>query len=99
MFGNLYFIGVRAVCTHLIDTGVHKKYSGVGNELILENFKRLLKSSVPVWGRIPLVAGVNDGVGERSRRFLRKTDIPKRRSFSLITQWESTNTRHSEESV
>ena len=21
MFGNLYFIGVRAVCTHLIDTG------------------------------------------------------------------------------
>ncbi len=21
MFGNLYFIGIRAVCTHLIDTG------------------------------------------------------------------------------
>ena len=21
IFGNLYFIGIRAVCTHLIDTG------------------------------------------------------------------------------
>lgn len=42
----------------------HENYIGVGNELILENLKRLLQSSVDIWIRIPVIAGVNDSVEE-----------------------------------
>ena len=43
-----------------MNTQVHKEYTGVGNELILENLANLLKSGIPVWVRVPIVPGVND---------------------------------------
>ncbi len=46
------------------DSQKHRKYVGVGNELILDNLKRLLKLGVKVWIRIPIVAHVNDSVEE-----------------------------------
>ena len=42
------------------DSTRHKRYTGEGNELILENLARLLRAGAPVWVRIPLVPGVND---------------------------------------
>lgn len=39
---------------------VHKEYTGVGNELILENLAALCHAGHAVRARIPLVAGVND---------------------------------------
>ncbi|MBE6600571.1 MAG: glycyl-radical enzyme activating protein [Ruminococcaceae bacterium] len=42
------------------DSEKHKKYTGVGNELILENLKRLLESSKSLWVRIPIIPTVND---------------------------------------
>ena len=38
----------------------HKKYTGVGNNLILENLKKLLKTNKAVWVRIPIIPTVND---------------------------------------
>ena len=38
----------------------HKKHTGVGNELILENLKRLLRVGKPIWVRIPIIPTVND---------------------------------------
>ncbi|NPU85951.1 MAG: glycyl-radical enzyme activating protein [Syntrophaceae bacterium] len=46
-----------------LDDERHRKYTGVGNSLILENAK-LVARSVRTWFRIPLVAGVNDTVEE-----------------------------------
>ncbi len=43
-----------------IDNEVHKKYTGVGNELILENLKTLLGVGAPLWIRIPVIPSVND---------------------------------------
>ena len=43
-----------------MDTCVHKKHVGVGNELILENLARLLKSKASVCVRVPIVSSVND---------------------------------------
>ena len=43
-----------------MNTYTHKKYVGVGNELILDNLARLLKSKACVWVRVPVVPGVND---------------------------------------
>ncbi|MBW1782428.1 MAG: glycyl-radical enzyme activating protein [Deltaproteobacteria bacterium] len=42
-----------------LDTREHKRTTGVGNELILENLKRI-STRRPVWIRMPLIAGFND---------------------------------------
>ena len=42
------------------DSEKHKKYTGVGNELILENLKKLLATDKPIWVRIPIIGAVND---------------------------------------
>ena len=43
-----------------MDTDRHKTLCGVGNELILKNFRRILKAGLPLEIRIPLVSGLND---------------------------------------
>jgi pyruvate formate lyase activating enzyme len=42
------------------DSEKHKQYTGVGNELILENLKRLLATDKSVWIRIPIIPTIND---------------------------------------
>lgn len=42
------------------DSEKHKQYTGVGNELILENLKRLLATDKSVWIRIPIISTIND---------------------------------------
>ena len=49
------------------DSEKHRQYTGVGNELILENLKKLLATDVPVWVRIPIIPTVNDTVEEMQR--------------------------------
>lgn len=44
----------------IFDSAKHRKYVGVGNELILENLKRLLAADAKIWIRIPVIADVND---------------------------------------
>ncbi len=44
----------------LFDSDKHKKYTGVPNELIKNNFKFLLKNDKDIWVRIPLIPSVND---------------------------------------
>ena len=44
----------------LIDSDLHKKYTGVSNEIILKNFKSLVKSGVDFIIRIPLIPTVTD---------------------------------------
>ena len=43
-----------------MDTDVHRKYTGAGNELLLENMKRLADTGVELILRIPVIPGVND---------------------------------------
>ena len=43
-----------------MENAVHKEYTGVGNELILDNLAALCRAGHMVRVRIPLVAGVND---------------------------------------
>jgi pyruvate formate lyase activating enzyme len=44
----------------LINDGLHKRYTGVSNSLILENLKRLVASGASVLPRIPLIPGLTD---------------------------------------
>ena len=43
-----------------MDTEIHKRYTGVDNGLILENYRILTESGVPFITRIPLIPTVND---------------------------------------
>ncbi len=44
----------------LADNVMHRKYTGVDNTLIIENFKLLARSDIPYVVRIPLIPGVTD---------------------------------------
>ncbi len=56
----------------LIDSGLHKKYTGVSNELILHNAKIVTESEAEMLCRIPLIKDVNDTANNISEtaRFL-----------------------------
>jgi pyruvate formate lyase activating enzyme len=52
---DLYLCDIKHLCTVK-----HKEYTGVGNELILENAKKLSKSGVELIVRTPVIPGFND---------------------------------------
>ena len=43
-----------------IDNGLHKKYTGHSNELILRNFKKLFTERKEIVVRVPLIPGITD---------------------------------------
>jgi len=44
------------------DSEIHKRYTGVDNQLILRNLNILIDSAVPFIARVPVIPGVNDSV-------------------------------------
>lgn len=65
------------------DSEKHLKFTGVKNDLILENLKRLLNSDKNFWIRIPLIAGFNDTEEEMCeiKNFLEKCKKPQKIEF------------------
>lgn len=45
-----------------MDSDIHKKFTGVGNELILSNIKKLVDMEMPLIIRMPIIPGFNDNV-------------------------------------
>jgi pyruvate formate lyase activating enzyme len=43
-----------------MDSRKHKEFTGVGNDLILENLRRSSQQGKSIWIRIPLIPGYND---------------------------------------
>lgn len=43
-----------------MDSGEHRRWTGAGNERILENLRALAAAGAAVWIRVPLIGGVND---------------------------------------
>ena len=56
----------------------HKQYTGVYNELILENLRKLLTTDKSVWIRIPIIPTVNDAEEElwKIKEFLDSCETP-----------------------
>lgn len=44
------------------DSAEHKRMTGVGNELILENLKRISEKGIPCWIRVPTIPNYNDSL-------------------------------------
>ena len=58
-FTDMFLYDIKSM-----DTDTHKAYTGVGNELILENLAKLLARGARVWIRVPVIVGVNDNEWE-----------------------------------
>ena len=58
-YTDLFLYDIKAM-----DTEIHKKYIGTGNERILANLKKLFESHANVWIRVPVIGGVNDTIEE-----------------------------------
>lgn len=43
-----------------MDTDVHKRFTGVGNQLILSNIRKLVDMDMPLIIRMPIIPGFND---------------------------------------
>lgn len=57
--GILPFLSLILYDIKLMDSEEHRFYTGSGNEIILENFRRLIEdSTVPIIPRIPLIPGI-----------------------------------------
>ena len=58
----------------------HKKCIGVGNELILENLKKLFATGAKIWIRIPVISDINDSIEEMQaiKEFLDKNGKPEK---------------------
>jgi pyruvate formate lyase activating enzyme len=52
------------------DSHLHRQHTGVGNEQIKENFKKMDTLGIPVIGRTPVIPGIDQGIPEISA-FLR----------------------------
>lgn len=50
-----------------LDSAVHKRQTGVGNERILANIKTVVQSNIPTVVRIPVIPGFNDNVADIDR--------------------------------
>lgn len=64
-----------------IDSGEHKRLTGVGNELILDNLKKLLEMGQPVWLRIVVIPDYSDSLDyhEKVAAFLKTLPHPPER--------------------
>ncbi len=62
---DLFLYDIKAM-----DTSVHRACTGVGNERILDNFKRLAEAGSAILVRIPYVPGYNDGEMDGIASFL-----------------------------
>ncbi len=56
---DLYLYDIKSV-----DSKVHMEFTEVGNELILENLKKLTSKTDNVWIRVPIIPDVNDNEEE-----------------------------------
>ena len=54
-FTDLFLYDVKSMDSH-----IHERFTGVGNELILNNLSKLLSGKTPVWIRMPIVQNAND---------------------------------------
>jgi len=45
-----------------MDSEIHKRYTGAGNELILDNMAKLMRTDKQIHIRVPVISGVNDSL-------------------------------------
>ncbi len=70
-----------------LDSEIHKKETGIPNEMILDNLERSLKNNKRIWIRVPVIPNFNDSIQymEKLAKFLSHKAIEK---ISLLNYHE-----------
>lgn len=78
----------------IMDNERHQRYTGAGNDLILENLEKLSRHCVPILVRIPLIPGINDDMDNlrKSAEFL--SSLPHAVELELIGYHEIAQTKY-----
>jgi pyruvate formate lyase activating enzyme len=72
--GVLPFVDLVLFDIKHLDSAEHRRATGVGNELILENLRQTSRVKA-VWMRIPLISGYNDSVAHVERLAVHARDV------------------------
>jgi pyruvate formate lyase activating enzyme len=78
----------------MMDPALHKKYTGVSNEIIIENLRWLMSEKYEVIVRIPVIPGINDteeNIGETGK-FL--SGLPSRPEVNLLPYHSSAKEKY-----
>lgn len=67
-----------------IDSAIHKKLTGVGNERILENVRAISTHGIPITVRTPVVPGYNDSAENISGIASFIKDLPNIQEYELL---------------
>jgi pyruvate formate lyase activating enzyme len=83
------FIDLFLYDLKIMDDDAHRRYTGVSNQLILENLKKLNQAGARIWIRIPIIPGVNDHDAniEAAAAFLKALD---KISYIMILPYHET---------
>jgi pyruvate formate lyase activating enzyme len=68
----------------VMDRGLHERFTGGSNEVILENLRALSGIHSNLWLRIPVVAGVNDDLDNMAAVAAFASGLPGVRRVSLL---------------
>jgi pyruvate formate lyase activating enzyme len=68
----------------MMNSSKHENYTGVPNDLILDNLTKLSKTEVPFEIRIPLIAGVNDDAENIGETIAFCLSLPRKPKVSLL---------------
>lgn len=57
---TLQYIDFMFMDVKIFDTDKHKEYTGQGNELILDNIRKISEAGIPITIRTPIIPGITD---------------------------------------
>lgn len=77
------------------DPGMHRRYTGAGNEPVLANLKYLVASGKPFVARIPLIPGVNDSPGNMEATLSLVKDAPNLVRVELLRYHRTAGAKYS----
>jgi pyruvate formate lyase activating enzyme len=78
--GILPFIDLVLYDLKVFDPSAHREHVGADNEVILENYRRLMATGARVWVRTPVIEGATDGEDNIASigRFLTEAGMPEK---------------------
>ncbi len=68
-----------------MDSDLHRRYTGAGNERILENMKKVGSLGIPMLVRTPVIRDVNDAESEIDSIAAFLAEIPSLKCYELLT--------------
>jgi len=80
----LPFVDLVLLDIKIMDSALHKRYTGVDNYLILQNARKIFESGIKVNIRVPIIAGVNDNVQNAEELRLFVKDYPNVEAVKLL---------------